>query len=194
MRGLPSREPATERDPRLRYVLLAAAILLVGLAGFVGFLAYPRLQTPAPVGVGTLVLAAGAGLAVFFSPCAFPLLLTLLVRDAGSDRRAAVRFASAFSIGIVSVLAALGALIAAGGRGLASSVTFTSGSGIALRTVVGVSLVFLGLIQLDVVPISFHSVERHTKRLSRWHAEVRRRRPMAGNVVFGASYLLIGFG
>src|SRR3990170_6697519 len=99
----PIGEPERWPDPRVRYALLAAAVLIVGLAGFAGFLVYPRIQASASIGVGTLVLASAAGVAVFFSPCAFPMLLTLLVRDtetAGPKARSsALRFALAFSTG-----------------------------------------------------------------------------------------------
>lgn len=198
MGQLPGQEPERGFDTRVRYALLAAAILLVGLAGLGGFLVYPRIQASASVGAGTLALAAAAGVAIFFSPCSFPLLLTLLAREAdgaGRDRRrSALRFALAFSLGVVVVLLGIGLLISAGGRGLAGSVTFTSASGRTLRTIAGTLLILLGLIQLEAIPVSFHGVERLTKPVSRWHADVRRRRPLAGHAAFGASYLLIGFG
>jgi len=198
MDRLPIGEPERWPDPRVRYALLAAAVLIVGLAGFVGFLVYPRIQASASIGAGTLVLASAAGVAVFFSPCAFPMLLTLLVREAETAgpnaRSSALRFALAFSAGVALVLLALGLLISAGGRGLASSVTFTSASGITVRWIVGVLLVILGLVQLETIPVSFHGVERYTKPVSRWQADLRRRRPRAGHFAFGSVYLLIGSG
>src|SRR6266511_425525 len=98
----------------------------------------PQFHLPSVTGAALLALAAGAGVAAFFSPCSFLLLLTLLARGASSGgRRGRTRrlglFAAAFSAGIVGFLAALGLLVALGGRGLASSVTFVSPTGITIR-------------------------------------------------------------
>jgi len=154
--------PVAERQPRapgpLRYVLLAIGVVLIGLAGYASYVAYPRFHLTAVAGAALLALAAGAGVAAFFSPCSFPLLLTLLAREAegAADRRGrtvrVAAFAAAFSAGIVGFLAVLGGLIGVGGRGLASSVTFVSPTGIAIRIVVGSLLVVLGLIQAEVRP------------------------------------------
>lgn len=194
----------TERHPRapgrLRYVLLAVGVVLLGLAGYVGYVAYPRFHLPSVTGAALLVLASGAGVASFFSPCSFPLLLTILAREAGGapDRRSRVgrvaAFAAAFSLGIVAFLGVLGGLIALGGRGLASSVTFVSPTGIAIRIVVGVLLVVLGLIQAEVLPASFHGVERLTTPIQGRLAELRRTHPISGALAFGFVYLLIAFG
>jgi hypothetical protein len=107
---------------------------------------------------------------------------------------AAVAFAATFSIGAVAFLLLLGGLIAAGGAGLAASITFTSGAGIAIRMVVGVTLVLLGLIQAEVLPLSFHAAERLTRPLSEAQARLRRRHPVLGIGLFGFGYMAIGFG
>lgn len=187
----PSRPPG---GGRLRFALLVGAVVLAGLAGYVGYVSYPRFDLPASVGVGLLALAAGAGVASFFSPCAFPLLLTLLGRHVRGRLGAAVGFAAAFSVGAVLFLLLLGTLIVAGGAGIAASVTFTSGIGIAIRVVAGVVLVVLGLIQAGVLPVSFHGVERLTRSLSEAQAKLRRDNPVAGVGLFGFGYLAIGFG
>ena len=41
------------------------------------------MDLPAGEGAGLAVLAAGAGVAAFFSPCSFPLLVTALARPGG---------------------------------------------------------------------------------------------------------------
>lgn len=186
---------------RIRYVLLAVAVALAGLAGYIGYVIYPRFDLPSVSGVGLFVLAAGAGVASFFSPCSFPLLLTLLAREArgrqsrGDRLRSVLTFASAFSVGAMAFVLALGALIGLGGRGLASSVTFASTTGIAIRISVGSLLVILGLIQAEVLPVSFHdAADRFTEPLLQRQASFRRTHPVPGFAAFGFAYLIIGFG
>jgi cytochrome c biogenesis protein CcdA len=192
-----------ERRPpgpgRLHYALLVIGVVLLGLAGYAGYATYPRFHLPSVAGAALLALAAGAGLAAFFSPCSFPLLLTLLAREAGAADRPGptarvAAFAAAFSAGIVGFLAVLGGLIALGGRGLASSVTFLSSTGVAIRITVGSLLMILGLIQAEVLPGSFHGVERLTRPLQGRLAGFRRGHPIAGATLFGFVYLLIAFG
>jgi cytochrome c biogenesis protein CcdA len=173
--------------------------VLAGLAGYVGYVLYPRFDLPSVTGAGLLLLAAGAGVAAFFSPCSFPLLLTLLARQvhggpSANRLRAALVFAGAFSAGAVAFVLSLGALIGLGGRGIASSVTFTSPTGIAIRILVGLLLVVLGLIQAEVLPVPFHAVEGLTRPILRRQASLRREHPVAGFATFGFAYLIVGFG
>jgi cytochrome c biogenesis protein CcdA len=200
MGELPMRElgPPPRRPGWAGYAVLAAGVVLLGVAGYVGYVTYPRFNLPSVAGAGILLLGAAAGVASFFSPCSFPLLLTLLAREVRGGRRgrlqAVVIFAGAFSAGAVAFLALLGALIGVGGRGLVGSVTFTSPLGITVRIVVGALLVALGLIQAGVIPVSFHGVERVTRPLTEAQARLRRERPVAGFALFGFAYLIIGFG
>ncbi|WP_370325827.1 cation transporter [Euzebya sp.] len=181
-----------------RYALLTAGVLVVALAGYAGYELYPRFDLPALEGAGLLVLAAGAGIASFFAPCSFPLLVTLLSRQAGrsdeGEGRPAV-FAAALAGGAALFLVVLGALIALGGSAFAAGVTFTSTVGITLRIIVGTALIVLGLVQLGVLADSpFRTVERVTKRLNRKQAKLRRQHPVAGFTAFGFFYLAAGFG
>lgn len=193
MRELPI-SPRPPRRGRLRYAVLALGVAAAAVAGYAGYVAYPRFDLPATVGLGLLALGAGAGMASFFSPCAFPLLLTLLAREVRGRPAAAVGFAAAFSAGAVVFLAVLGALLAAGGAGLAGAVTFTSGVGVAIRVGVGLVLIVLGLIQAEVIPVSFHGIERLTRPVAEAQARLRRQHPAAGFALFGLAYLAIGFG
>jgi cytochrome c biogenesis protein CcdA len=184
---------------RIRYGLLAVAIVLAGVAGYVGYALYPRFDLPSVTGAGLLLLAAGAGVAAFFSPCSFPLLLTLLARQVhggppANRLRSALVFAAAFSAGAVAFVLSFGALIGLGGRGIASSVTFTSPTGIAIRILVGLLLVVLGLIQAEVLPVSFHAVEGLTRPILQRQASFRREHPVGGFAALGFAYLIIGFG
>src|ERR671911_3017045 len=82
---LPVLGSGDEGSGRGRYWLLAAGLVLAGLAGYLGYVAFPRFDLAAGVGAGLLVLAAAAGVASFFSPCSFPLLVTLLPREGADD-------------------------------------------------------------------------------------------------------------
>lgn len=181
-------------------VVLVAGLVLAGLSGYLGYLAYPRFHLPSVAGTALLVLAAVAGVAAFFSPCSFPLLLTLLAREIrgkeGGRQRAGVAlvFAGAFSAGAVAFVVLLGLLIALGGRGVAASITFTSPAGRAIRITMGLGLILLGLVQMERLPVSFHWVDRLTEPVLRGQARLRRDYPVAGFALFGFSYLIIGFG
>ncbi len=69
-----------DRGPVSRYALLVVGVAVLAIAGYTGYELYPRFDLPAAEGAGLLVLATGAGIASFFAPCSFPLLVTLLSR------------------------------------------------------------------------------------------------------------------
>jgi cytochrome c biogenesis protein CcdA len=193
---------APQTQPARHYVLLALGALALGIAGYTGYVLYPRFDLPASTGIGLLVLAAAAGVASFFSPCSFPLLVSMLARpisaerDAGRRRplRQAAGFAAALSVGASAFLLLVGLAIALGGGAAFEQVTFTSVAGRVIRGVVGASLVVLGLIQLERLAVNLRRLEPITHRFLRSQAELRRRHPVTGFVVFGFGYLLAGFG
>lgn len=182
-----------------RYGVLVAAVAAVAVAGYVGYVLYPRFDLPGVQGAGLLGLAAAAGIASFFSPCSFPLLVGLLGRQAatqaagGRSARPLV-FGGALAAGAAAFMLLAGLVIAAGGEALFAEVTFTSTAGIAIRSIVGVLLIVFGLIQLGRLPISFHAVERISGPISRRQAKLRRDKPIAGYGLFGFGYVLAGFG
>lgn len=188
----------TDGRPVRRYAILAVAVGLTAMGGYAGYLLYPRFDLPAAQGAGLAALAAAAGTASFFSPCSFPLLLTLLGREAaGTDEHHRLppwRFAASLAAGAAMFMIVFGGLIGLGGEAVLGSVTFDSLPGIAIRLVVGIVLVALGLLQLEVLPGSMHFVARRVKPLLRRQAELRRRRPVLGHAVFGFGYVLAGFG
>jgi cytochrome c biogenesis protein CcdA len=186
---------------RYGYVLLTAATAVVAVLGYLGYVFYPRFDLPAGTGATLLVLAAGAGIASFFSPCSFPLLLSMLARPIGAEAKAqgrpfrkAALFATGLSIGASAFLVLAGLAIAAGASTYFDDVTFTSTAGITIRIAVGVLLIALGLIQLEVLPISFRRFEPAMHGYLRRQAQMRRRRPVVGFTLFGFGYLLAGFG
>ena len=189
-----------EACDRIRFILLAAAVTLVGLAGYFGYVLYPRFGLPSVAGASLLLLAAAAGFAAFFSPCSFPLLATLLARQTDPDaaptqrvRRAAL-YGTALSVGAIAFVLAVGTLFALGGRGLATTVTFTSTTGRLIRAVVGLLLVALGLIQTGRLSVTSRWFEPAVHRLLNRQARLRRRHPVAGFAMFGFGYLAAGFG
>lgn len=188
---------------RLRYALVVLGTALAGLAGYGGYELYPRFGLPPLEGLTLLLLAAAAGVASFFAPCSFPLLVTLLARGSqpaggvtGPGRGLGpVGFGAALALGAGVFLLAIGAGIAAGGGALFAQVTFTSTTGQALRLAVGALLIGLGLVQVGLVSDRpFRRVEAVTKNLNRAQARLRRRRPLLGFTAFGFFYLLAGFG
>lgn len=191
----------TERSrDAVRYALLTAAVVVAAVGGYAGYVLFPRFDLPAMTGAGTLLLAAAAGFAAFFSPCSFPLLAALLGRHAGVEgstgRRLgrAAGFAAALALGASVFVLTVGGLFALGGRGLAGAVTFTSATGRTIRIVVGVLLLLLGAVQADKLAISFRRFEPAIHGVLKRQARLRRRRPVAGTAVFGFGYLAAGFG
>lgn len=183
-----------------RYGLLAVAVGAIGLAGYAGYVLYPRFDLPALEGAALLGLAAAAGIASFFSPCSFPLLLGLLGRHtaarASDDRRAArpMVFGGALALGAAAFMLLLGAAIGIGGQALFADVTFASTPGIILRSTVGLILILLGLVQLGMLPSPMHAVEWLSAPITRRHARLRREKPVAGFALYGFGYVLAGFG
>ena len=182
-----------------RYGVLVGAVVAIAVAGYVGYVLYPRFDLPGVQGAGLLCLAAAAGIASFFSPCSFPLLVGLLGRQAatqaagGRSTRPLV-FGGALAAGAAAFMLLAGLVIAAGGEALFAGVTFTSAAGVAIRSIVGVLLIALGLIQLGRLPVSLHAVERISAPISRRQAKLRRDKPIAGYGLFGFGYVLAGFG
>jgi cytochrome c biogenesis protein CcdA len=184
------------------YAILALSTAAVALIGYLGYVFYPRFDLPAGTGATLLVVSAGAGIASFFSPCSFPLLLSMLARPLAAEAQArdgrpfrkAATFAAGLSVGASAFLVAVGLAIAAGASTYFDDVTFTSTAGITIRILVGFLLITLGLIQLEVLPISFRRFEPAMHGYLRRQAQVRRRRPVVGFTLFGFGYLLAGFG
>jgi cytochrome c biogenesis protein CcdA len=195
-----------EQSQAHRYFLLAAGVVILALAGYSGYVLYPRFDLPAVTGVGLLLLAAAAGVAAFFSPCSFPLLVTLLARQTGGQREkeegrgqpaawpVALRFALAFSLGVTVFLLLAGGLIALGGGRLFAEVTFTSAAGRIIRAVVGAGLFVLGLAQVGVIRLPFDRIAVAASPLWPKRSQLQQRPSLWGYTLYGFGYLLAGFG
>lgn len=182
-------------DGPRRHSLLVALTAAAAVAGYAGYVLYPRFELPSVTGATLLLLSAAAGIASFFSPCSFPLAVTLLAREARPGKpRHLTRLTLWLGLGAFFFLVIVGALIAAGAGVFFKQVTFTSTAGITIRVVIGSLLILLGLIQLNVLPVSFIAVEDAAKPLLARQARLRRDRPALAFGLFGFAYLLAGFG
>ena len=145
-------------------------------------------------GASLLLLSAAAGIASFFSPCSFPLAVTLVARETSPGQQARVtKLALSLGLGALLFLILAGALIAAGAGAFFKQVTFTSTAGITIRAVVGSLLILLGLIQLNVFPIAARG-GGSSETVSRSPGTAARQRPGVAFGLFGFGYLLAGFG
>lgn len=183
----------------VRWLLLVAGLLLLALAGYGGYVLYPRFNLPAVTGAGLLLLAAGAGLASFFSPCSFPLLATLLARQTRDVERSEawarlLRFAAALAAGVTLFLLLAGGAIALGAAPLFTRVTFASPAGRIIRLAAGSVLVLLGMFQWRGVSPGSGAVYRAAKPLIEAQARLRRDQPTLAFGLFGFGYVLAGFG
>lgn len=177
------------------YALLVGVTAAVALAGYAGYVLYPRFDLPAATGATLLLLSAAAGVASFFSPCSFPLAVTLLARETRPGEQARLtRLTLWLGLGALIFLVLAGGLIAAGAGVFFKEVTFTSTAGITIRAVVGSLLILFGLVQLNVLPVSLLAVEDAAKPLLARQARLRRDRPAVAFGLFGFAYLLAGFG
>lgn len=178
----------------LRYLSLSSLVLLVALIGYSSFMTYPLVRRSSTVGSGLIILALAAGLASLFSPCSFPLLLTVLAREATHSKRALLKTAVAFTLGMITFLMLLGGALAAGAGSVISQITFTSSAGRILRFSVGLILIAFGLWQIQGKSLSFIWLNQLLQPL--WHRQTRWRRKSTslGYGLYGFGYILAGFG
>jgi cytochrome c biogenesis protein CcdA len=182
---------------RARMALLVAMTLIVGIAGYTGFRVFRHFDVGGATGIGLIVVAATVGIASFFSPCSFPLLLTTLSRQAATDpdhrMRGALRFAAGASIGAVLFVGAFGFVLSLGGGVIASQFTFASTQGRTLRAVVGVFLIIMGLAQLGKVRIPFGNLAQLAEPIDRQRAAIGDETKLTSNILYGFGYLVAGF-
>lgn len=192
----------TDSHNEFWYLLLASIIGMMALAGYAGYVLYPRFDLPAATGIGLLMLAVAAGVASFFSPCSFPLLVTLLSRESRTETQSrrvrlnrSLAFGSSLAIGAVVFLALTGLGIALGASAIFGDVTFTSTIGRVLRLAIGGLLILLGLLQLGVIQAApFDGVHRISAPLMRRQRQLRQHHPVLGFSLYGFVYVLAGFG
>jgi cytochrome c-type biogenesis protein len=143
----------------IRYLGLMAVLAAVIAAGYRGFRAYVLAEDFAALNL--FGIAVVAGVASFFSPCAFPLLPSYLsfyhmasgtVPAGHVDRSRPVRLGMAAALVVITFDLLLGLLIALLGTGVANGLGITGPEPNAfvrsLRLVVGAVLLVLGVGQL----------------------------------------------
>lgn len=191
--------------PALSYWLMSFVVVLFSIASYTGYVIYPRFDLPAVTGIGLMVLAVGAGIASFFSPCSFPLLVTLLSGEVSAENFElgsrlnivrSLRFASALALGAAAFLVLTGLGLAFGGGTLFGQLTFTSTLGVATRFVVGALLIVLGLIQAGIIKSgrAFRAVAGRSRPFADVLTRLRQKHPTIAVTVYGFGYLLAGFG
>lgn len=142
-----------------RYLLLIALLLVVIGAGYIGFWEFAATVMPQMPAYNLWALALIAGIASFFSPCAFPLLPSYLafygrvsapqgqIQHAGS----AVGLGLSAAAGVVTFMLMLGGAIGLLGAGFASAFSMTDPnphpSVLWFRGVVSSLLILLGFAQ-----------------------------------------------
>jgi cytochrome c-type biogenesis protein len=187
----------------LRYVGLLAALLAFIAAGYLGFRAFAT--TPNPGAIDLYALAVVAGVASFFSPCAFPLLPAYLSfsyltgqDESISHSRASrvLKLGLAASLGVMTFDLVLGVIIAALGTGVAEALSISgpepSAFVRAFRGGVGVALMILGSAQLagwSMKPTFVDALAYHTRP-----EREGRRKPFSSLFLYGLGYNAAGMG
>ena len=143
----------------LQYAGILLALLAIITAGYLGFRAFAT--TPDPGVFNLYTLAVVAGIASFFSPCAFPLLPSYLSfyylagrskPDARASSGRALRLGLAAAMGVITFDLLLGGIIAGLGAGVAQGLSISGPEPSqfvrVFRGVVGVVILILGIGQL----------------------------------------------
>lgn len=174
------------------------AVIVTLTAGYLGFRLAAGLDLGDQAGAGLVALAAVTGAAVVFSPCSFPLLVTLLAgpdRQAARDRRLdGLRSALAIAAGAAAFLLLAGVTVGVAGEGLASAVNFSSTGGRLLRAAVAAVLVGAGLIQLGLVNAPLARVTVLAGPLERRRVATATSHRGRAQFLYGFAFVLAGFG
>lgn len=128
------------------------------MAGYLGFVAF--VESERTIGAGILILAAATGFAAFFSPCSFPLLMTLLSRKANESKQAALVSGLRVGADAAGFLALVAAVIIIRGEAVAGVVGFNRTAGRWFRLVIGSPLILLGLRQMGLLRLRKHWLNR----------------------------------
>ena len=192
-------------DAYIPYIFLAGVLLALGGLGYLGFLAFVKglLMPNEFAAYGLLLTTIAAATASFFSPCSFTVLPSYIAfAGSGNDVEPGRRFQSALknglvaALGVITVVAVLGALIGALGTGVGSDLSITgsdpSALAKALRIAIGAFLISMGV--LHIMDLS-HRIPL-LGRISAWaiQAEGEGGPSLRSVYGYGAGYVLVGVG
>lgn len=185
-------EVMLRRRARARFGAVTVGVVVVAVAGYVGFVAF--VESSPGVSAGVMVLAATTGFAAFFSPCSFPLLLTFLTRKSTESTGAAVASALRVGAGAAVLLGLFAVAMVAGGAALGRVVEFDSTSGRVFRFAIGVLLIVFGLRQAQLFGVRMRWLDRVAVSAGRMMDPARVSNPAGVDFAYGFGYLLAGFG
>ena len=185
-------EVTAVRRSRARFAAIAFGVVVIGIAGYAGFVAF--VGSDRDIAAGVMVLAAGTGFAAFFSPCSFPLLLTFLTRRATDSRGGALLSGLRVAAGATLLLAAVATVMVLGGTALGGVIEFDTAAGRLFRLGVGLVLMVLGLRQARLWGVRMRWLDRVAGPSARVFDPGRVTNPGRSDVVYGFGYLLAGFG
>jgi len=185
-------EATLRRRARARFGAVTVGLVVVAVAGYLGFVAF--VESSPGVGAGVMVLAAATGFAAFFSPCSFPLLLTFLTRKSTESTAVAVASALRVGAGAAALLGLFAVAMVAGGAALGRVVEFDSTSGRVFRLSIGLLLILFGLRQARLLGIRMRWLDRVAGSAARMTDPARVRNPAGADFAYGFGYLLAGFG
>jgi cytochrome c-type biogenesis protein len=185
------------------YLGLTALLLVVIAVGYLGFRQFATVVTPRMGAVNLLALAVIAGMAGFFSPCAFPLLpayLSFYATARGHTPQPvrptrALRLGLAAAAGVVTFNLVLGLVIGllGAGAGQAFSISGPEPSQFVrwFRGGVGVILIALGIAQwlnVNLKPGLIDALAWHTR------PDRESQKPTATLYLYGLGYNAAGMG
>ncbi len=172
--------------------LVAVGVLVVGVAGYLGFVAF--VQSDGAGGSSVLVLGALTGFAAFFSPCSFPLLLTFLSRRAEESRASALASSLRVGLGASMMLALVALVMVIGGASVGGLLEFDQPSGRAFRLILGGALILFGLKQLRIVNVRMAWMDAVARGAGQRFDPSKASTRAGGDILYGFGYLLAGFG
>ena len=191
--------------PYVSIISLALLLLAIGGLGYLGFLAFVKgVLAPKEFATYGLVLTTlAAATASFFSPCSFTVLPSYIAfASSGQELEAGRRFRNALknglvaALGVVTVVAILGALVGVLGAGVGADLSITGSDpspvARALRIGIGVFVLSMGLTHiLDLT----HRIPL-LDRISSWaiRAEGDGEPSLRSTYAYGAGYVAVGVG
>ena len=187
------------------YIYLALGLLALGGLGYLGFLTFVRnILMPGEFATyGLIITTVAAGTASFFSPCSFTVLPSYIsFASSGQDAERDKRFHNALkngvvaALGVVTVVAVLGALIGLLGTGIGTdlSITGTNPSPVAmsLRIAIGAFVLSMGLVHITGQTHRIPFLGRISALAIR--AEGEGRPSLRSVYAYGAGYVVVGIG